>query len=375
MKIVEVSAMPLSVPLTPTEPPHEWGEGWSRQILVKACADGGLCGFGEVFMNTSDYAAYISLIEEFGGAVKGLETWEIAKAYRLMETSNYAIGRGGVPASTIGGIDVALHDLRAKELGVPLHALMGGAVRGWVKAYASLARYRSCGDVVKAVDFALSRGFKAVKLHQHGRDALECADAVRRTHGYGFDLMLDLNTSLSLREAMRVVPKLAKYDVAWVEEPLWPPEDYKALGKLARASEVPIAAGENEYTLYGFVKLIEEGGVSIIQPDVAKVGGLTKIKKIAALAEALGAEVVPHSRPHSLWINIATTVHFVATLPYESMVEVPPTPPRQEPFVEEVIVEGGMIKVPNAPGIGVKDGEWFKLFPPKRGEVVKFHGR
>ncbi|MFB6491377.1 MAG: mandelate racemase/muconate lactonizing enzyme family protein [Thermoproteus sp. AZ2] len=334
-----------------------------------------MCGVGEAFMNTSKHQPYLALAEEMGERIKGLETWQIEKAGATLEHAYYAVGRGGLTSIIASAIDVALHDLRAKELGVPLHQLLGGAVRERVKAYASLARYKACGDVVKVVEHSLARGFKAVKIHQHGVDVLECAEVVRRELGYGFELMADLNASLSPGEAMRILPKLAKYELAWVEEPIWPPEDYKALGELSKRAEVPIAAGENEYTLYGFAKLIEEGGVLIIQPDIAKVGGLTKIKKIAALAEALGAVVVPHSRPHSLWINIMAAVHFVSTLSYESMVEVSPTPPRQEPFVKEVEISGGEIAVPNAPGIGVRDSGWTELFPPKEGEVVDYHKR
>lgn len=374
MRIAEVKAIPLSVPYVQTEPEALWAESWGRQLLVKVCAEDGVCGVGEVFVNTSDHAPYLALVEEAGRHVVGAEDSPNA-ARRILERKLYPIGRSGIVESVIGGIDVALHDLNAKRQGVPLHRMLGGKLRDRVKAYASLARYKDCRDVEKAVEYSLARGFGAVKLHQHGEDVLDCVAAVRKDLGYGFELMVDLNATLSLRGALRVLPKLERFEISWVEEPIWPPEDYKALGRLSRSVSIPIAAGENEYTIYGFLKLVEEGGVAILQPDLAKAGGITKMAKVAAIAEAEGALLIPHCRPHSLWVNILTTAHFVSTLPYDSMVEVPPTPPRQEPFVEPIAVEGGSIKVPDAPGIGVKDDGWFHLFPPRRGSVVDFQGR
>ncbi|KUO83664.1 MAG: mandelate racemase/muconate lactonizing enzyme family protein [Thermoproteus sp.] len=374
MKITKIEGIPLSVPLVPTEPRQMWADAWSRQVLVRACSDSGICGVGEVFMNTSSYGPYLSLIEELGKYVVGLPADPGAVA-GVLERRTYSIGRGGLVVSVIGGIEVAVYDLLAESLGQPLHKLLGGKRRDWVKAYASLARYRSCGDVERVVEYALARGFKAVKLHQHGEEVVDCVAKIRGDLGYGFELMVDLNTTLGPGSAVGVLRKLERYELAWVEEPIWPPEDYKALGRLARQTSIPIAAGENEYTLRGFAELVEEGGASILQPDAAKVGGLGKMAKVAGLAEALGAVVVPHSRPHSLWVNTLVAVHFVATLPYESMVEISPTPPVQEPFAAPVEFKDGAIKVPDAPGIGVRNGGWFDLYPPREGETLDYHAR
>ncbi|AEA11635.1 Mandelate racemase/muconate lactonizing protein [Thermoproteus uzoniensis 768-20] len=374
MKITRVEGIPLSVPLVSTEPRQIWADAWSRQVLVKVCADSGVCGVGEIFMNTSSYGPYLSLIEELGRHVSGLPADPNA-VVDVLERRTYSIGRGGIVASVVGGIEVAVYDLAAKSLGVPLHRLLGGKRRDWVKAYASLARYKTCGDAEKVVEYALGRGFKAVKLHQHGDEVVECVARIRGDLGYGFELMVDLNTTLGRRSALGVLRKLERYELAWVEEPIWPPEDYKSLGRLARLVEIPIAAGENEYTLRGFADLVEEGGVSVLQPDAAKVGGLGKMVKIEGLAEALGAIVAPHSRPHSLWANILVAVHFVSTLPYESVVEIPPTPPVQEPLAVAVEFKDGAVKVPDVPGIGVKDDGWFGLYPPKEGEALDYHSR
>ncbi|MGC8583877.1 MAG: hypothetical protein ACP5MH_09120, partial [Thermoproteus sp.] len=153
MKITRVEGIPLSVPLVPTEPRQIWADAWSRQVLVKVCADSGICGVGEIFMNTSSYGPYLSLIEELGRHVSGLPADPNA-VVDVLERRTYSIGRGGIVASVVGGIEVAVYDLAAKSLGVPLHRLLGGKRRDWVKAYASLARYKTCGDAEKVVEYA-----------------------------------------------------------------------------------------------------------------------------------------------------------------------------------------------------------------------------
>lgn len=372
MKIKDIVPMPISVPLKLTEPAPLWSDGWSNQLLLLVKSERGLTGIGEAFVNTQIQAPYVELAKLIGEYIIGFNPMDINSIHEFLEKISYPIGRGGVVSAIISAIDVSLHDLVAKALGIPLYEFLGGKKRDKIPVYASLPRYKSCEEVCKVVDRVLENKFSALKLHQPARHILECAKKIRE-FGYDFKLMIDLNCGLNIVNAINLIKKLEKYEIEWVEEPIWPPENYRLLGELARKTEIPIAAGENEYTLYGFMKLITEGMVSFIQPDIAKVGGLTQIKKIAALAEAYGVTLMPHSRPQSLWITILTTAHFLSSLPQESMIEVSPLPPYQDPFIKPIKVINGYLVIPDGlVGIGVKTEKWFALFPPKRSRIPRF---
>jgi|ECHnycMinimDraft_1075156.scaffolds.fasta_scaffold00536_7 L-alanine-DL-glutamate epimerase-like enolase superfamily enzyme len=371
MRVVSVEAKPVSVPVKLTDPPQVWTKEWSNQMLVLARTDEGLVGIGDVFLNAADHSPYSGYLNSIKELVIGEDPFNLNKVSDVLQKVSYTSGRGGITSAVISGVDIALHDVVAKQLGIPLYKFLGGKRKEGVKAYASLARYKSCQDVVKVVRYSLDRGFKAVKLHQGGKDVVECAREVREI-GYDFELMADLNCSLNLKQALRVLPRLERYELEWVEEPLWPPEDYRSLRELSLKLGIPIAAGENEYTLSGFMRLVREGGVSIVQPDLAKVGGFTQMRKITALTEALGAQLIPHCRPQSLWVTILATAHFAVTLASDTMLEVSPTPPYQEPFVEPLRFEKGVFYPTESPGLGVKDQGWFDLFPPTQGRLPRF---
>jgi L-alanine-DL-glutamate epimerase-like enolase superfamily enzyme len=372
MKIVRIEPKPVSVPLTRTDPPQLWGPEWSVQMPLILHTDTELKGVGDVFISAADQSSYAGYAETFSKLLRDTDPTEINKIHIILEKASFTAGRGGVVSAVLSGIDIALHDLNAKKLGVPVYELLGGKVRDKLELYASYARYSNAEDVYRVTQKCLESGFKAIKLHQPPSNVLDSVKKVREL-GYDFKLMIDLNCTMTLTGAIRLLQKLERFELEWVEEPIWPPENHGALGELSSYTGIPIAAGENEYTLAGFESLAKTGKVKILQPDIAKVGGFTTMRKIAAIAECLGPILIPHCRPQSLWITILATAHLASTLPWEPLLEVSPTPPEQSPFLEPLRIEKGFLYLPGNNGLGVKSDGWFDSFPPVVARPPRFH--
>ncbi len=135
----------------------------------------------------------------------------------------------------------------------------------------------------------------------------------REAGGDGIALMLDTNCPWSVEEAIRIGRRLERYDLRWLEEPVWPPEDYAGLARVRAAVRIPIASGENDATVHGFAALLAAGAADIVQPSMTKVGGVGEMKKIAALAAAANATLVPHS--FYFGPGLAATLHVAASTP------------------------------------------------------------
>src|SRR5262249_43839316 len=147
------------------------------------------------------------------------------------------------------------------------------------------------------------------KLHQTD---VESVRAARAEVGDGVELMLDTNCPWSADEAVAMARVLAPHRLFWLEEPVWPPEDYSGLARVAAATETPIALGENESTLFGFRAIIEQRAGDILQPSITKVGGISEFKKIAVLAQAAGVPIAPHS--FYFGPGLAATLHVAASI-------------------------------------------------------------
>jgi L-alanine-DL-glutamate epimerase-like enolase superfamily enzyme len=175
--------------------------------------------------------------------------------------------------------------------------------------------------------------------------------AARQAVGPDVELMLDVNCPWSPAEAIRIGRALAPYDLAWLEEPVWPPEDYRGLAEVAAALDTPVAAGENEATAFGFRELIAQRAVDILQPSVTKVGGLGEARKICALAAAWNVAVVPHS--FYFGPGLAATLHLIAATPGIRYVEYPGGELATPLLVEPIRAVDGWVALPSGPGLGV----------------------
>jgi D-galactarolactone cycloisomerase len=347
MKVTEVQAIPLGIPHRTMTPPSPWSASLAKQILVKVSTDEGLVGWGECFAYGAPLAVCSVIDEALAPIVVGQDPARIESLTRSMHQALMIWGRRGLGLFAISGVELALWDLAGKARGVPVYELLGGLVQPIVRAYASLLRYPSASDVGRAASTIAAQGYTAIKLHQVDVESVAVArDAV----GEALELMLDTNCSWSVEEAIRRGRQLERYDLRWLEEPVWPAEDYAGLARVRAALSMSIACGENEGTVPGFAALLTAGAADIVQPSMTKVGGIGEMKKIAALATAAGATLVPHS--FYFGPGLAATLHVIASTPGVPYVEFPPGE-LEAPLTAEPIRFGrGLVHVSDRPGLG-----------------------
>jgi galactonate dehydratase len=277
---------------------------WRDLVFLEVHTDGGLTGLGEATLETRAEAAEQGLRwleESFAGRdPSGMEDHWDRSYYRLSRWRN-----GPAANSAISAVDIALWDLEGKRLGVPVWRLLGGPIHRSLRAYfthwhAVLAS-RSPEALAEHAVHTASRGWTAVKwtLPLSGpepdriRQAAAELEAVRKAVGDRLDLCLEAAESFSARTAIQFARAIAPYRPLFLEEPTWR-ENPAALGEVAASSPIPIATGEGLFSRYEFRQLLDAKGAAIVQPDVIHAGGITEIRKIAALAETYGAEIVPH---------------------------------------------------------------------------------
>lgn len=353
MKITKLDTIVLRIPYSTggSSQADAWGgKAWATAdcLLVRVETDAGIAGWGEAFGYNVIPATRTILDDVIAPMVIGARADAIEPLLLDLHKKLHIFGRGGPVIYALSGLDIALWDIAGKAAGLPLHRLIGGAARTDMPCYASLIRYGEPGLVARQVERALGDGFADVKLHEID---LACIRAARQAAGAAPRIMLDVNCPWTLQEAIALGPELAAVNPFWLEEPVWPPEDASALARVRQACGIPIAAGENAATLAQFQQLMRAEAVDVIQPSPAKMGGVSELAKVFALAAAHNVRVVPHSfydGPAFL-----ATVHVAAALQREPLVEwryfdleAPLFGPAGRP-------SKGRILVPAGPGLGL----------------------
>jgi L-alanine-DL-glutamate epimerase-like enolase superfamily enzyme len=352
MRITDVQPILLGIPYRRLDPPSPWTDSLRKQLLVRVTTDEGLTGWGEAFALGAPTAVAAVVEEALRPLLLGESPTAIEPLTDRLHRATFLYGRRGLAMCAISGVELALWDLAGKARGVPVYELLGGPVTSRVRAYASLLRYDQPQAVAAAARQAVAAGFRAVKLHQTD---LASVRAAREAVGPEVHLMLDVNCPWSASEAVRMGRALAEFDLAWLEEPVWPPEDYRALARVAAALDTPVAAGENEATAVGFRELIAHRAADILQPSVTKVGGLGEAKKICALAAAWNVDVVPHA--FYFGPGLAATLHLIASTPGLPLVEYPGGELETPLLAEPIRAVDGAVTVPTGPGLGVTVNE------------------
>ena len=349
MKIAAVDAIPLAIPWRATDPPSPWTARLGRQILVRIQTDDGLVGWGEAFALGAPSAVCAVVHEALRPLLVGESPAAIEPLVERIQRATLVFGRRGLGMFALSGVELALWDLAGQAQGLPVYALLGGLAQPRIPAYASLARFERPADVARAAAAAVAAGFRGVKLHQTDVASVEAA---RAAVGPDVALMLDVNCPWTPDEAIRMGRALARFELAWLEEPVWPPEDYAGLARVAAALDTPIAAGENEATAVGFRAMLDARAVDIVQPSPTKVGGLGEARAIGALAAAHGAAMAPHS--FYFGPGLAAALHLAAATPGVPWVEWPMgelVTPLLETPIRPV---GGALAPPATPGLGVR---------------------
>jgi D-galactarolactone cycloisomerase len=348
--------------------PFAYSRAWydtRTAMVVEIETDAGLIGWGECYGPARMTAAVVQSVAPWLIGEDPLRTdylWQMIYA-RLRDH-----GQKGVVIEGLSGIDIALWDIKGKHFGVPAHLLLGGPLRTEVQAYATGLYRRKSGDPLRylAEEAAgyVAEGFKAVKL-KVGFGVEEDAAvtrAVREAIGPDVALMVDANHAYDAVAAIRLGRMIEPYDIGWFEEPV-PPEDVAGYRAVKVALSIPVAGGECEFTRFGFRDLLVSRAIDIIQPDTCAAGGLSECKKIADMAEAFGVRYNPH-----VWgtgIAIAASLQLLAVLPAHTPVSLAPLQPmlefdrtehpiRQSLLVQSIEHTGGIVSVPDGPGLGIE---------------------
>jgi L-alanine-DL-glutamate epimerase-like enolase superfamily enzyme len=381
MKIKSVEAHWVHIPIPP-ERQHtsDFGKTLSFDgTIVRIDTECGITGWGEAKAQVGGMAqnqALTTLInEEFGPLLKGEDPRDITRLWELLYSGtrgHYAVthgrvfpvlGRRGITISAISGVDCALWDILGKSLGVPVWRLLGGRRSAAMPAYASGGWGGPDKIGEELTGYVKRGGFGAVKMRVgvidgDPRHSARRVHAAREALGPDIGLMCDAHGTLSVAEAKRFCRLVEDDNIAWFEEPVTA-DDKAGCAEVRRATDIPIAAGESEFTRHDFRDLAALGAVDIMQPDLAICGGITEAMRISAIASAHNLKLAPH-----LWAGapaFAAGLAVAAASPAGFIVEYSlGANPLLHDLVEESFpVSDGMIEVPERPGLGITVREDF----------------
>jgi len=348
MKIVDVQAHLLAIPIKEKEFPAQWRWANFNQIIVEIRTDEEITGYGEAFGYGVPQATASVINQVLKPMLVGADPAQIPFLSEQLFRQTHLFGRYGITTFAISGVDIALWDILGKCAGLPLYRILGGAQASEVPAYASLVRYKDQGEIRTAAFHAKRAGYGAIKLHQLDVESLK---TVREAVGGETRLMVDVNCPWSPEQALDMALKFKPYRIAWLEEPIWPPEDFRSLARLRELSGIPTASGENACTVFQFREMMEAGAAAYIQPSVVKVGGVSEWRKIATLAEPYNVRIAPHS-PY-FGPGFLATAHLVASNPYADMIEHIYVNLEASIFKQPLKFERGYFQLPQGPGLGL----------------------
>ncbi len=207
-------------------------------------------------------------------------------------------------------------------------------------------------NIAKVCKDVVARGFGQIKLHER---TIEAVAAARDALGPDVPLMLDTNCTWDLETAINMAHRLEPYRLTWLEEPVFPPDDYKALAKLRASCKIPIAAGENLGNLFDVERILDAKAVDIVQPDPIKMGGITECWKALQMAEARGVQAEPHSPWHGP--GLAAALHLIAAMKSHCVAEFYYADLKELPIGEAGVPRNGALAVPQGAGLGIEVNE------------------
>lgn len=341
--------------------------GGGNHVFVKVLTDEHLHGIGEAYRVGPDRAVE-QVVHYFKDWLIDRDPTRIEHLWQLMYNGSRFPG-GSIVNAAISGIEIALWDVKAKALGVPVYQLIGGRCRDKVRVYLGIGG-QTPQQVADAARRAVEQqGFTAVKMQpmppDHfkkpwGRVLQETAQrmkAVRKAVGDEADIALDPHARIfEPYKALQLAEAVQPYRPLFFEEPLRP-ENIQAMGELHRKIGIPLATGEMLYTKYEFRDLIAAEAADILQPDLLLCGGLMEAKKIAAMAEAHYLTIAPHNPLGP--VSTAVCIHFAASTPNILILEyrIDSEGPNRELILEPLKLVDGYVEVPDTPGLGIELNE------------------
>ena len=355
-------------------------DGTADTIIVKIHDEDGRFGFGEADAPPSVVKSFIEMptahlwSRNAGEILKGEDPVEIAAIWQKLYEGTFWPGRRGAGIHAISAIDIALHDLAGKQLGLPAYKLMGGARRNKLRPYCTifpgLAQGRSIDELMKEIfrqfELALQSGFRAVKMEVLFYDMVTDLELIRRIgegrRALGDDILMAIDFGYrwhNWHDALFVLERIADHNIFFAEAALQH-DDLLGHARLADRSSIRICGAEAAATRFEIREWLTIGKVGVVQPNIGRGGGLTEIRRIADLCEIHGAEVVPHG--WKTGITSAVGRHFQAACPAAPVFEyVSPhvfdSPLRRELVSPEPAVVDGFMELPTGPGLGIELNE------------------
>ena len=272
-----------------------------RWGFVEIETDAGVVGWGEAVLE-GHAASVLACVNEMKDYLIGKDPADIEGLWETLYRAGFYRG-GGVMMSAISGIDQALWDVKGKVFGVPVYQLLGGKCRDKMKVYSWIGGDRP-SDVGRAAKEKMDAGFTAIKMN--ATEELQFVDtydkidavlsrvaAIRESCGKYFGVAIDFHGRVHKPMAKILAKKLEEFDPMFIEEPVLC-ENMEYFKEIAASCNIPIATGERLFSKWDFKRLLAVGGVDIIQPDLSHAGGITEVKKIAAMAEAHDVALAPH---------------------------------------------------------------------------------
>lgn len=343
---------------------HAYRTNW---VFVKVITDSGLYGVGEATLEYRE-PTVVQAIKELERYLVGKDPHNIEAFWH--DTYRDAYWRGGVVLmSALAGVEMALWDIKGKDLGVPVYQLLGGKVRDSVKCYANawFAGAKKPEEFAQKAKIAVRNGFSGLKWDPFGKeylnidpkhlnDALDCIAAVKDAIGDQVHLIIEGHGRFNVPTAVRIGNALEKFGILWFEEPI-PPDDKKGIAWVRSKIATPVSGGERLYSRFEYADYLRMECADFWQPDVSHAGGIMEVRKIAAMAESHYIPVCPHN-PSGPVAN-AATLQLAACIPNFYLLETMANdiPWRADVSTEKVKFENSEMFIPDLPGLGIDINE------------------
>lgn len=352
MKIAEADIIRLRLPFTDGSK----GEGlfhkrWTHLdfVLLRLRTDSGLIGWGEAFSYSCADAVEALTRSAVVPLLIGRDPRDPEPILAELKQRLHIIGRYGITMFCISAADIALWDLSAKAEGVGLADRIGGRRRSDVPAYASLVRYADDPLVAETSAKAVAEGYRTIKLHEIELGHIR---AGREAAGRDVAITVDVNCNWSMQQTLDWAPALRELDLLWLEEPVFPPEDFESLARIRRETGLAIATGENACTEWQFAEMLRAGAADFVQPSVTKIGGISETLATRRRARAAGVKVAQHA-PY-FGPGYLASLQLLAAAEEEELFEYLYIDREAEIIGGLPLPRGGRVAIPDGPGLGLE---------------------
>jgi L-alanine-DL-glutamate epimerase-like enolase superfamily enzyme len=386
MKITSVECLLLSCPYATPEDAERvihLPTGYRTASIIRVRTDTGIEGLGETYAGVYAPEAVKALVDQFAMDLIGSNPMDVRARWNEMRLASYYWGRMGLTQSVIGGIEMALWDLKGKTLDVPVYELLGGRVHDSIPAYASGGNNKPFDELREELLGYLELGYRSVKIRiNHLPDLSQIVKKTafcREVLGADVGLSVDAAQGLApkpwtVKEALEVSRALEDLNLMWIEEPA-EVTNYAGFAEIRRNTRIPVAGGETVTSVTEAKAYLNAGALNLFQPDAGLIGGLDVFRQVAQLCARDFIPVAVHA--WSGGVGLMGNYHAAFATPNCTILELPnvPNPLRDELLLDPVKLVDGKVAAPQVPGLGVKlTDAVIARYPYKPGSVYRTQG-